>query len=298
MKILVSGSTGLVGSALVPFLRSNGAEVRRLVRARPRRDDEIGWDAESGLLDPAKLQGFDAVVHLAGESIAGGRWSEAKKERIRKSRVLGTRRLSEAIASVERKPRVLVCASAVGFYGDAGERILDEASPPGEGFLPEVCRAWEAAADPARAAKIRVVHLRFGMILSGAGGALRTMLLPFELGLGGRVGSGAQWMPWVALDDAIESVRFAIAMEALAGAANVVAPEPATNARFTKTLGRVLGRPTILPLPAFAVRILFGEMGEALLLASTRAVPEVLPARGFRFQHPEIEGALRHVLGR
>jgi hypothetical protein len=237
------------------------------------------------------------VVHLAGENIAAGRWTPARKEAIRRSRVDGTRLLAGALARLDRKPRVLVSASAVGFYGDRGDEPLTEASAPGSGFLAEVCLAWEAATAPARDAGVRVVTPRLGMVLARDGGALAKMLPPFRLGLGGVIGSGRQWVSWIALPDLVAALRHLLARDDLAGPINAVAPEPITNREFTKTLGRVLRRPTLFPLPASLVRLLLGEMGEAALLGSTRALPAGLQASGFRFSTPELEGALKAVLG-
>ena len=300
MKVAVTGATGLVGSALVPFLLSGGHEVVPLRRASATGPggDTPSWDPETGTLAAAVADGLDAVVHLAGENVAGGRWTAARKARIRDSRVNGTRHLAEALAALAEPPRTLVVASAIGFYGDRGDDVLDETSAPGEGFLPEVCQAWEAAASPAREAGIRVVHLRIGIVLTPAGGALGQMLFPFRVGVGGVIGSGRQYMSWVALDDVLGGVLHALRTEDLAGAVNMVAPNPATNREFTKTLGRVLRRPTIFPLPAFGARLAFGEMADALLLASTRVEPARLRNAGFALGYPDLEGALRHVLGR
>jgi uncharacterized protein (TIGR01777 family) len=296
MKIAVSGSTGLIGQALVPLLTSGGHTVLRLVR-RDAATGEIAWHPEQGVLDPNALVGVDGVVHLAGENIAG-RWTAAKKERIRKSRVAGTTFLAERMAACPKPPKVLVCASAIGIYGNRGDQELDEQSPAASDFLAEVCTAWEAAAEPARKKGIRVVHLRFGIVLSARGGALRKMLLPFQLGMGGPIGSGRQFMSWVALDDVVGAIQHALSQESLSGPANTVAPAPVTNREFTRTLGRVLGRPTVLPMPAFAVKLLFGEMGESLLLGGQRVKPTRLLASGYRFRFAELEGALRHVLSK
>ena len=301
MKVAVTGATGLIGSALVPFLSSGGHEAVPLRRGTGRSggdSDPASWNPETGAVSAAALDGLDAVVHLAGENIAGGRWTAARKARIRDSRVAGTRRLAEALAASPRPPRTLVAASAIGFYGDRGDEELDESSPPGDGFLPAVGQAWEAAAAPAREAGIRVVHLRIGIVLSPAGGALGQMLFPFRMGVGGVIGSGRQYMSWVALDDVLGGILHALRTDDLAGAVNMVAPSPATNAEFTKALGRVLRRPTIFPLPAFGARLVFGEMADALLLASTRVVPARLQASGFDFACPGLEDALRHLLGR
>ena len=296
MRIVVTGASGLVGSSLVPFLTTGGHEVVRAVRGAAGTG-EVRWSPETGF-DPALLAGADAVVHLAGEGIANARWSAAVKERLRASRVKGTRAVAETVARASPRPRTLVVASAVGFYGDRGEEPVDETSAPGTGFLCDVARDWEAAADPARAAGVRVVHLRFGVVLSAAGGALRRMLLPFRLGVGGVIGSGAQRMPWISIDDAVGAVHHVLVRDDLAGPVNVVAPETATNREFTKTLGRVLGRPTIFPMPAFAARIAFGEMAGPLLLTGQRVLPKRLAESGFRWRHGTLESALRHVLGR
>lgn len=298
MKILVSGASGLIGGALVPYLTTGGHEVLRLARGGRRRAGVVTWDPSAGTLDPAALDGVEAVVHLAGENIAGGRWTAARKAQIRDSRVVGTRLLCEALADMARPPKVLVAASAIGFYGHRGNDVVDEDSAPGGGFLADVCREWEAATAPAAAAGIRVVNLRFGIVLSAAGGALATMLTPFRLGLGGPVGGGEQYMSWIAIEDVADAVLFALTTPALAGPVNAVAPTPVTNAELTATLARVLARPAVVPLPAVAVRLLFGEMGEELLLASTRVAPHRLTEAGFHFRFPELEPALRHLLGR
>ncbi len=298
MRIAVTGSTGLIGSALVPFLAAGGHRVFRLVRGIAPGADCIRWDPAQGVRDAALLEGLDGVVHLAGENIAGGRWTAARKAGIRRSRVEGTRRLCEALARVARPPKVLVCASAIGYYGDRGDQMLSEDAPPGNDFLAQVCREWEAAAAAAAKAGIRVVNLRFGIVLSAAGGALQKMLLPFKLGAGGRIGSGRQYWSWIALDDAVGAIHHALVTEPLAGPVNAVVPVPVTNAEFTRILGRVLRRPAIAPLPAFAARLLLGEMADALLLASARVVPARLQDTGYTFRHADLESALRHLLGR
>ena len=297
MKILVTGASGLVGSALIPYLTAKGHEVLRLVRSAPRAEAaEIRWDTEKGIETPARLEGLDAVVHLAGENISEGRWTDEKKARIRDSRVKGTRTLSEALARLDDPPKILISASAIGFYGDRGEEVLNEQSAAGDDFLAEVCREWELATRPAATKGTRVVNLRFGVILSREGGALAKMLTPFKLGVGGRVGSGEQYMSWITLDDVVGAIYFALTNEALHGPVNIVAPQPVTNEQFTKTLGHVLSRPTLFPAPAFALRLAFGEMADALLLSSMRVEPLRLKESGYVFQYPELEGALRHVL--
>lgn len=298
MNILISGSTGLVGTALIPRLTAQGDEVLRLVRSKSKSPagEMVHWDPEGNFVDAAGLERADMVVHLAGEGIASGRWTPAKKARIRDSRVQGTRLLCDTIARNTTRPKTFLCASAIGFYGDRGDEILTEASPPGTGFLPEVCQEWEAATAPAREKGVRVVSLRFGIILSTAGGALAQMLTPFKMGAGGVLGSGRQYMSWITLDDVLNAILFAKDTESISGPINVVAPNPVTNQEFTKTLGKVLGRPTVLPMPAFAARLAFGEMADALLLASSRVIPERLKESGFAFQHTDLEGGLRHVL--
>ncbi len=295
MHIAVSGSSGLVGSALVSSLTAGGHRVTRLVRRSPGGNDVL-WDPAEGIRDLPKLAGVDGVVHLAGENIAAGRWTEARKAEIRRSRVEGTRRLCESLAKLGARPKVLVSASAIGFYGDRGVEILTEDSAPGSDFLAGVCREWEAATELASRAGIRVVHLRFGMILSPAGGALKKMLLPFKMGAGGRIGSGAQFMSWIAIDDAVGVIQHALSTESIRGPVNAVAPAPVTNAEFTRTLARVLSRPAIVPMPAFAARLAFGELADALLLSSQRVMPSRLKESGYRFRYPELEGALRHLL--
>lgn len=298
MNILVSGSTGMVANGLIPQLTIGGHEVVRLVRSKARSPGKemVHWDPDSGSCDPALFDNIDAVVHLAGEGIASGRWTAAKKQRIRDSRVVGTRLLCEAAARAVRKPKVLVCASAIGFYGDRGETVCTEETTPGSGFLPEVCAAWEQATEPARQAGIRVVNVRIGVVLSPTGGALAQMLLPFRLGVGGVLGSGRQYMSWIALDDLVAILVRALDDERLTGPVNGVSPQPVTNTEFTRTLGRVLWRPTLFPVPAFAARLLLGEMADALLLASTRVVPQKLNTLGFPFAYPTLEPALRHLL--
>ena len=299
LRIAVTGATGLVGSRLVPAFRAAGHRVDRLSRRVPEAGStDIQWDPARGRLDPRALEGVDAVVPLAGESIAALRWTGSVKERIRRSRVDGTRLLAETLGRLTRRPQVLLSASAVGYYGDRGEAPLTEESAPGSGFLAEVCREWEAAADPARAAGIRVVHPRLGVVLAGQGGALPRMALPFRLGVGGVIGSGRQYWSWIEIGDLVRAIELCLALDALAGPVNAVAPAPIANREFTRVLGRVLGRPTLVPLPALAVRLLLGEMGQALLLDSARVLPQRLERAGFRFRHPGLETALRAALAR
>ncbi|HWQ69451.1 MAG TPA: TIGR01777 family oxidoreductase [Patescibacteria group bacterium] len=298
LRVLVTGSTGFVGSALVPFLAAGGHRVACLVRTLPRQGkDEIQWGPDTGLIDAARLEGLDGVVHLAGENIATGRWTAEKKAKIRDSRVGGTRLLCDSLAGLKQPPKVLVCASAIGYYGDRGDEVLTEESTPGTGFLAGVCAEWEAAAKPAVQKGIRVVHLRFGMVASEAGGALAKLLPPFKMGLGGVLGTGNQYISWIALDDLLGVIAYALTTEALQGPVNAVTPNPVTNREFTRALGRVLGRFTLFPLPTAAVHLAFGEMADEVLLASQRVQPTRLLATEYRFQYPDLEGALRHLLG-
>ncbi|MCB9915072.1 MAG: TIGR01777 family protein [Planctomycetes bacterium] len=296
--ILVTGASGLIGSALVRRLRAEGHRVRPLVRRPPREAAEIAWDPAKGWLDPRELEGADAVVHLAGENIAGGRWTAERKRVLDESRRRGTGLLAATLAQLEHPPAVLVSASAVGYYGDTGEEVVDERASSGAGFLPEVCRHWEAAAAPARDAGLRVVHPRIGVVLAADGGALAKMLTPFKLGLGGRLGSGRQWMSWISLDDVVSVLHAGVFDERLSGPVNAVAPTPVRNDEFTAVLGRVLGRPTVAPVPAFALRALVGELADELLLASLRVEPRALEQAGFAWEHATLEGALRAVLHR
>jgi uncharacterized protein (TIGR01777 family) len=297
MRVVVSGASGLIGSALVPALVGEGDPVTRLVRS-PRQGgaDTLRWDPDAGALDPARLDGIDAVVHLSGETVAG-RWNEAKKTRIMESRRRSTRLLAETVARLERPPQVFVSASAVGYYGNGGAEPLTEESPAGEGFLAEVVREWEAATRPAAEAGTRVVNLRFGIVLSREGGALAQMLTPFRLGVGGPLGSGRQYMSWIAIDDVVGALRHALSTADLSGPVNASAPTPVTSKEFARTLGRVLRRPALLPVPPFALRVLFGEFADEGLLWSQRALPAKLTASGYSFHFPELEGALRQVLG-
>ena len=295
--IAVTGASGLIGRALCAFLESGGHEVRRVVRHAPG-PGEVQWDPDAGTIDAAALTGVTAAVHLAGENISGGRWTAARKRKIEDSRVRGTNLFASTLAGLPVRPAVLVSASAVGYYGTEPAPPHDEHSPPGDDFLAHVCKAWEDAAQPARDAGIRVVHPRFGVVLSPAGGALGKMLTPFSMGAGGKIGKGTQPMSWVAIDDAVYAIHHALATPAIGGPVNVVAPGVVTNAEFTKTLGHVLGRPTIVPLPGPIVKLLFGELGDTLLLHGQEVRPRALLESGFRFAHASLEDALRHVLGR
>lgn len=293
LRVAITGASGLIGSALAAFLSTGSHEVVRLVR-RPAGPGEVRWDPASGEIDAAGLEGVDAVVHLAAATISK-RWTRERKREIMESRSVGTELLASALARLERPPRVLVCASGIGYYGSRGDELLTEASTSGDDFVAGVCRAWEGAAEPAAAAGIRVVNLRMGVVLSAV---LPRLLPPFKAGLGGRLGSGRQWWSWLALDDAVGAFHHAIATESLAGPVNVCAPGLVTNAQFTRALGRVLRRPAVLPVPAPALRVAFGELADGLLLASQRALPARLEESGFRFVQPELEGALRRELGR
>lgn len=297
MNVLVSGATGLIGSALRSELESEGHSVIVLSRSKPSSEDTIRWDPSRGQIDASRLEGIDAIVHLAGESIIG-RWTEEKKQKILASRVRGTRLLAETIAGLSEKPRAMVCASGINYYGDRGNELLREESEPGDAFLSEVVKEWEAAADPAREAGIRVANLRFGVVLSPEGSALGTTLPIFKLGGGGKVGSGNQWWSWVALDDVVGTLVHALENDSVEGPVNVVAPNPLTNAEYTKVLGDVLNRPTLLPVPAPAIRAVLGQVADELLLASMRVEPAKLKETGYEFRYPELEGALRHLLGR
>jgi uncharacterized protein (TIGR01777 family) len=296
-KIVVTGASGLVGTKLVDALRAHQYEVLRLVRRAPFADDEAQWDPEAGVIDLDGLRGATGAVHLAGDNVASGRWTEAKKARIRDSRVRGTELLAGALAGLDSKPEVMVSASAIGYYGARGEELLDEGSSSGSGFLASVCREWEAATGPAREAGIRVVNARIGVVLSPEGGALAKMKTPFLLGLGGRVGDGTQYMSWITLEDVVSALIFALRDEDLEGPVNLVSPTPVTNAELTSVLGRVLKRPTVLPVPKFALRLGAGaQMADEMLLGSTRVIPAVLHARGFQWKHATLEPALRSLL--
>jgi uncharacterized protein (TIGR01777 family) len=296
MKILISGSHGLVGSALIQSLEAQGQEVFRLVRYAPNSRSEIEWSPDRYSIALARIEGFDAVVSLAGESIAEGRWTDEKKRRIRESRVKGTKLLGDALANLTAPPRTFICASAIGYYGNRGDELLTEESARGDDFLSDVCAEWEQATSLAADKGIRVVNSRFGIILDQEGGALKKMLPPFRMGVGGKLGSGKQWMSWITLDDVVGALNFALTNEAVRGPVNYVAPNPVTNVEFTKTLGKVLSRPTLFPVPAFAIKPLFGEMGEALLLGSQRVKPTRLEQAAYEFKHAQLEQGLRAVL--
>lgn len=306
-RILVSGVSGPIGAALLPSLRAGGSSVVRLVRGaaavgaqggardRAQNDAQIAWDPVQPI-SPESVSGFDAVIHLAGESIIG-RWTAAKKQKIRESRVAGTSNLAQALANANVKPRVFISSSAIGYYGDRGDEILREESAAGAGFLPDVCREWEKATDAATKAGIRTVQIRTGIVLSTVGGALAKMLPPFKLGLGGIVGSGLQWMSWIDVQDMVGAIQHIVKSERLQGPVNLVAPTPVRNAEFTKTLAGVLSRPAIFPMPAFVVKLVFGEMGETVLLGSQRVEPGQLVASGYPFQFHDLQASLKATLG-
>ena len=297
MNILITGSSGLVGSALIPALSAEGHRVSRLVRSKLDMGiRDTYWDPSSKELYSPPLEGLDAVIHLAGESIASGRWTKARKERIQQSRVMGTRLLAMSLAKLANPPKVLISASAIGYYGDRGFEVLTEQSAPGTNFLSGVCRDWEAATAAAAEIGIRVANLRTGVVLSPNGGALARMLTPFRMGVGGIVGNGRQYMSWISIDDLLRVILYTLKMELLRGPVNAVAPKPVTNSEFTRILGAVLKRPTVLPMPTFAARLAFGEMADELLLASARVLPMKLTASGFVFRHPDIETALTGLL--
>ena len=299
MHVAVTGASGLIGSWLVPHLTTGGHTVTRLVRREPRADDEVQWDAEAGRLDPAALEGTDAVIHLAGEPIGEHRWTPQHKERVRDSRVVSTRALAAALAGLDNGPHTLVCASGIHYYGEGGDAALDEATGPGSGFLSSVVQDWEAAADPARAAGVRVVHLRTGIVQDSTGGALKRMLPLFKLGLGGRLGSGRQWWSWISRHDVLGLYHHALTTESLHGPVNATAPNPVTNAEYTRVLGQVLDRPTLLPVPKLGPKLLLGpEMAEELLFTSAKVHPTVAEKSGYAFRHAELEPALRELLAR
>lgn len=296
MKILISGASGLIGSALVPFLTTGGHDVTTLVRHAPLHAKEVQWDIKSQLLDPESIEGFDAVIHLAGESIMG-RWTEEKKARILESRIQSTRLLVNTFKQLQSPPGVFICSSAVGYYGDRADSAVSESEAVGTGFLAEVCQAWEAEAEKA-SEMTRVVLARTGVVFSGSGGALSQMLLPFQMGVGGTLGSGRQYMSWISLDDILRAFYHCLYTESLEGPVNFTAPEPVTNKRLTQVLAQVLHRPAFFQVPEFALQLLMGEMAEEMLLSSTRALPDRLVTSGFVFQYPDLKQGLRHVLGK
>lgn len=297
MNILISGSTGLIGSALVSALKEKGHAITALVRTETKNGASgISWDPMEGEVDAGRLEGFDAVIHLAGENVAKGRWTESKKKKIRDSRIKSTQYLSAMLAGLSRPPKVFICASAIGYYGDRGDEDLFENSPPGKSFLAEVCSSWEKTTQMASDQGIRVVHLRIGVVLTPKGGALKRMLFPFQMGAGGKIGNGRQFMSWISIDDVVGVIQYVIENESLEGAVNCVTPQPVRNMEFTKTLGKVLFRPTLLPLPAWVAQAVFGQLARELLLASTKVNPKKLQDAGYAFQQPELEGALKYLL--
>ncbi len=297
MKILIAGSSGLVGSELIKCFKGRGHEVMRLVRSEEQlSDDTLLWDPEHHELKLSDFENFDVVINLAGENISIGRWTDEKKQKIRDSRVMGTHMLAELLARLENPPKLFLNASAIGYYGNRGDEVMTESSEPGAGFLSDVCQKWEEATDPAKNAGIRVVKLRIGVVLSTSGGALARMLLPFKLGLAGVIGSGKQYMSWIAMDDLIGIVLHIVNHENLEGPINAVSPHPVTNYAFTKALGKVLKRPTIFPMPAWVARFIMGEMADSLVLSSTRVAPNVLQQSDYTFLYPSIDKALEHLL--
>jgi len=296
VKVLVTGSTGLIGTALVRALQARGDDVTRLVRRAPATG-EARWDPEDGQIEAQALEGHDAVVHLAGAGIGDHRWSGEHKRAVLDSRVKGTTLLAKTLAALTDRPKVMASGSAIGYYGLRGDEVLTEDAAPGTGFLTEVCQQWEASTAPAEAAGVRVAHLRTGLVLSPEGGALKQMLLPFKLGLGGRIGTGRQWWSWISIDDEANAILHVIDGRTEKGPVNLTAPNPVTNEEFTRTLNGVLRRPTLLPTPTFALKAMFGsEAVSEMFLGGQRVVPARLQADGYGFRHPELEGALRHLL--
>jgi len=296
MKVLITGASGLIGTALTRSFAEKGYEVLLTSRSEPKDDRHIKWSVEEGFEHPERLEGLDAVIHLAGESVNALRWTDEKKKAILDSRVIGTRNVVETISKLKDKPKVLVAASGVGYYGERGDEEVTESSNSGEGFLADVSRAWEAESRRAEDAGVRTVLLRTGMVLSKDGGALASMMTPFKMGVGGTIGSGKQWMSWISLDDHISVINFVLENENIRGAVNSVSPNPVRNQEFTDVMGDVLYRPTIIPLPEFAVSMLLGEMGDELLLTSTRAIPKRLEDNGFHFKYPQLKAALEHAV--
>jgi uncharacterized protein (TIGR01777 family) len=298
MNVLVTGSHGLIGSSLTPYLTSLGHKVKRLLRSSADANvDDIVWD-QKRLLTPTELQGIDIVIHLAGESIASGRWDESKKKAMQDSRVNSTRLLCESISRLDDAPQAMLCASAIGYYGDGGTKELEETALAGNSFLSHLCQDWENATRAIQERNVRVVNLRFGVVLSPKGGALAQMLPPFKFGAGGNIGSGKQYMSWIAIDDVVNAICHCLNNNTVSGPVNLVAPKPVTNAEFTKAMGRVLNRPTFFPVPEFAARLAFGEMADELLLNSCRVKPTKLINSGYQFLYPDINSALRHILGK
>jgi uncharacterized protein len=297
LKILISGASGLVATHLIPTLKAKGHSVFKLVRKTAKLSDEIQWDAEKGFAESeqAKLEKFDAVIHLAGDNIAEGSWTAEKKKRLRDSRVIGTRVLVDALKNTQSPPKIFISASAEGFYGDGKDEILTEASPKGEGFLADLCNDWEIESHKAKEFGARVVNPRIGLVLTKDGGALGKMLTPFKFGVGGAFGSGKQWMSWIMLEDLIRIIHFALENENVSGPINATAPNPVTNEAFTKTLGKVLNRPTFFTVPEFAIKLMFGEMGENLLLRGTRVLPKRLTDMDFKFEFTDLENALKYI---
>jgi uncharacterized protein len=298
MDIAVTGASGLIGSTLAAGLRSDGHRVRPIVRRPPERPDEVRWDPAVGVIDARGLEGIDALVHLAGEGIGAKRWSAEQKARIERSRLDGTSLVARTVAGLDRPPRVLISGSGINYYGEGGDRVFCETDPPGDDFLARVCVGWEAATGPAESAGIRVAHIRTGPVLARGGGALGKMLPLFKVGVGGRLGSGRQYWSWIALDDEVGAIRWLLDHD-VAGPVNLCAPNPVTNAELTAALGRALHRPTVVPVPAFGPRLVLGrELADQLLFTSVRAVPAVLSASGYRFQHPDLDSALDALVGR
>ncbi|MBI5417064.1 TIGR01777 family protein [Candidatus Poribacteria bacterium] len=295
MKILISGSSGLIGSALVEYLNANGHTVGRLLRNNLSKNSP-SWDTEKGIISPGDFIDFDVFINLAGENISNGRWTQAKKTMILNSRVNGTKIISDFLAKSEHKPRVFISGSATGFYGDRGDELMDENKNQGTGFLSNVCKQWEDATASAVEAGIRVVNIRTGMVLSSSGGALEKMILPFKMGLGGTIGNGKQYMSWISIDDLVEIIQFIISKDLINGPVNLVSPCSITNYEFTKILGDVLNRPTIFPLPAFIAQTIFGEMADELLLSSNRVIPKKLIDAGYKFKHSDLKNTLQYLL--